>query len=88
MILEMSSTALATDPASRAPREPVFAERAGRLDTVILSAERRQAQQARHDRARRAARKKAFESEFGDWIAAENARVERQAIPGEDLRPW
>jgi hypothetical protein len=33
-------------------------------------------------------RKKEFESEFGDWIAAENARVESHGVPGADLRPW
>ena len=37
---------------------------------------------------RRAARKKTFESEFGDWIAAQNARIETHGIPGADLRPW
>ena len=43
-------------------------EKAGQLDTVILSAEEYPALQANHDKARRAARKKTFESEFGDWI--------------------
>ncbi|MCK7501977.1 MAG: CcdB family protein [Comamonadaceae bacterium] len=31
-----------------------------------------QAQKANHDKANRAARKKAFEAEYGDWIAAQN----------------
>lgn len=43
---------------------------------------------ANHDKASRAARKKAFEAQFGDWIAAQNARFETQGIPGADLRPW
>ncbi|MEO5688029.1 MAG: type II toxin-antitoxin system Phd/YefM family antitoxin [Burkholderiaceae bacterium] len=73
---------------AQAKREPVFVEKAGQLDTVILSAEQYLALQANHDKARRAARKKAFDSEFGDWIAAENARVEKHGIPGADLRPW
>jgi hypothetical protein len=73
---------------AQAKREPVFVEQAGRLDTAILSAEHDQALQAHHDDARRAARKKEFESGFGDWIAAQNARVERNGIPGADLRPW
>jgi prevent-host-death family protein len=72
---------------AQAKREPVFVEKAGQLDTVILSAEHYQALQAHH-RAGSAARKKKFEAEFGDWIAAENARVERHGIPGADLRPW
>jgi PHD/YefM family antitoxin component YafN of YafNO toxin-antitoxin module len=73
---------------AQAKREPVFVEKAGQLDTVILSAEQYLALQARHDEVRRAERRQAFESEFGDWIAAENARVEQHGIPGSDLRPW
>ena len=73
---------------AQAKREPVFVEKAGQLDTVILSAEHYMALQANHDKIRRAARKTEFESGFGDWIAAENARVEKRGIPGADLRPW
>lgn len=71
-----------------AKREPVFVEKAGRLDTVIRYVERYQALQAGQGRASLAARKKAFEAEFADWIAAQNARVEAQGIPSADLRPW
>ncbi len=73
---------------TQAKRGPVFVEKAGRLDTVILSAEQYQALQAGQGKASRAARKKAFEAEFGDWIAAQNARLEAHGIPGEELRPW
>jgi PHD/YefM family antitoxin component YafN of YafNO toxin-antitoxin module len=73
---------------AQAKREPVFVEKAGQLDSVILSAEQYQALQAGHDKASHALRKKAFEAEFGDWIAAQNARVEAHGIPGADLRPW
>lgn len=73
---------------AQAKREPVFVEKAGQVDTVILSVEQYQALLAKHDKASRAARKKAFEAEFGDWIAAENARVEEHGIPGSELRPW
>ena len=73
---------------AQAKREPVFVEKAGQLDTVILSAEQYQALQASHSKARRSARKKAFEAEYGDWIAAQNARVDTLGIPGADLRPW
>lgn len=71
-----------------AKREPVFVEKAGQLDTAIISAEHYHALQANHDKANRAARKKRFEAEFGDWIAAENARLEAHGIPGAGLRPW
>lgn len=73
---------------AQAKREPVFVEKAGQLDTVILSAEHYQALQTNRGKAGRAARKKAFEAEFGDWIAAQNARFEAHGVPGADLRPW
>ena len=73
---------------AQAKREPVFVEKAGHIDTVILSAEHFMALQASSGKTTRAARKKAFEAEFGDWIEAQNARFETLGIPGEDLRPW
>lgn len=71
-----------------AKREPIFVEKAGHLDTVIMSAEHYQALQANDNKASRAARKRQFESEFGDWIAAQNELIETSGIPGADLRPW
>lgn len=73
---------------AQAQREPVFVEKAGQIDTVVLSAERYQALQAHHGEASHTARKKAFEAEFGEWIAAQNARFETHGVPGADLRPW
>ncbi|RZL38946.1 MAG: type II toxin-antitoxin system Phd/YefM family antitoxin [Rubrivivax sp.] len=73
---------------AQAKREPVFVEKAGQIDTVILSVEQYQALQAHQDKASRSARKKAFEAEFGDWIAEQNAQFETYGIPGSDLRPW
>ncbi len=73
---------------AQAKREPVFVEKAGQIDTVILSVEHYQALQATREKATHAARKKAFKAEFGDWIADQNARVETLGIPGADLRPW
>jgi hypothetical protein len=29
-----------------------------------------------------------FETEFSDWISAQNNWVEKNGIPGADLRPW
>ena len=45
---------------AQAKREPVFVEKAGQLDTVILSAEHYHALQANHDKTSRASRKKRF----------------------------
>ncbi len=73
---------------AQAKREPVFVEKAGQLDTVILSAEHYHALQASHDQGSRTARKKRVEAEFSDWITAQNASFEAHGIPGADLRPW
>ena len=71
-----------------AKREPVFVEKAGQIDTVILSIAQYRALQANQNKVSPEARKKEFESEYGDWIAAQNTWVENQGIPGADLRPW
>ena len=47
-----------------------------------------QALVAQQGQASRAERKQAFEAEFGDWLAAQNAHFESHGIPGADLRPW
>lgn len=73
---------------AQAKREPVFVEKAGQLDTVILGIEQYLALHTEQAQGSRAARKKAFEAEYSDWIAAQNARVEDRGIPGADLRPW
>jgi prevent-host-death family protein len=73
---------------ARVKREPIFVEKAGQVDTVILSAKHYPALQANHDQVSRTARKKRFETEFGDWICAQNARFESDGIPGAELRPW
>ncbi|MBS3996348.1 MAG: type II toxin-antitoxin system prevent-host-death family antitoxin [Hydrogenophaga sp.] len=73
---------------AQAKREPVFVEKAGQIDTVILSVEHYQSLQLSHNQASRAARKRAFEAEFADWIAAQNAWVDAHGVPGAELRPW
>ncbi len=73
---------------AEAKREPVFVEKAGQPGTVTLSVEHHQALKASQAKTSRTVRKKRFESEFGEWIAAQNARVEALGIPGADLRPW
>jgi hypothetical protein len=73
---------------AHAKREPVFVEKAGQLDTVILSAAAYFALNEKQSQAGREERKLAFDAQFGDWIAAENARVDAFGIPGAELRPW
>ncbi len=71
-----------------AKKEPVFVEKAGQIDSVILSVDHYQALQANQDTVNLAARKQQFEAEFAQWISAQNAWVEKNGIPGADLRPW
>jgi PHD/YefM family antitoxin component YafN of YafNO toxin-antitoxin module len=73
---------------AQAKREPVFVEKAGQLDTVILSAEHYQALKSEREKSSLAIRKKKFEKEFAGWIGAQNAHCETHGIPGSDLRPW
>ena len=44
--------------------------------------------QANQQTSSLSARKQAFESEFSEWITAQNGWVETHGVPGEDLRPW
>ena len=73
---------------AHAKREPVFVEKAGQIDTVILSVDQYRTLQANQNDTSLASRKKKFEAEFGEWIAAQNTWVEKQGIPGANLRPW
>ena len=73
---------------AQAKREPVFVEKAGKLDTVILSAEDYLALQTERAKAGLLERRQAFEAEYGGWIAEQNTRFETHGIPGDELRPW
>jgi hypothetical protein len=41
-----------------------------------------------HEGAPFSSESRQFETEFSDWIAAQNNWVEKNGIPGADLRPW
>ena len=73
---------------AHAKKEPVFVEKAGQIDTVILSADHYRVLQANQNTDSLATRKQQFESEFAQWITAQNAWVETHGTPGADLRPW
>ena len=81
-----------------AKRTPAFVERAGQIETVILSIDVYRSLSAARPRTDRPAlekasrtlpvRREAFDIEFAEWIAAQNAWVDANGIPGADLRPW
>jgi PHD/YefM family antitoxin component YafN of YafNO toxin-antitoxin module len=73
---------------AQAKKEPVFVEKAGQIDTVILSVDQYRALQANQNTDSLATRKQQFESEFAEWITAQNAWIEAHGIPGADVRPW
>ena len=73
---------------AQAKKEPVLVEKAGQIDTVILSVDQYRALQANQNTDSLATRKQQFESEFAEWITAQNAWIEAHGIPGADLRPW
>ncbi|MFM2111673.1 MAG: hypothetical protein RLZZ271_333 [Pseudomonadota bacterium] len=73
---------------AQAKREPVFVEKDGRVDSVILSAEQFNALQAKSQAKSMAQRKKEFHETYKEWIAEQQALIERVGIPGEELRPW
>jgi PHD/YefM family antitoxin component YafN of YafNO toxin-antitoxin module len=73
---------------AQAKREPVFVEKDGRVDSVILSVEQFQSLQRAAQAKSLAQRKKEFNETYKDWIEEQHALIERVGIPGEELRPW
>lgn len=71
-----------------AKSEPVFIEKDGRLDSVIVSFDTFQALQQIKQPASFAERKRAFNEKYKDWIAEQNAFVEKFGVFGEEFRPW
>lgn len=73
---------------AQAKREPVFIEKGGRIDSVILSVEQFEALRARPTQKSLAQRRKEFNETYKDWIAEQNAWVEKVGVFGEEFRPW
>ena len=73
---------------AQAKNEPVFVEKDGRLDSVIVSFETFQAIAPKAAPASVAERKRQFEEKYKDWIDEQNRMVETYGVFGEDHRPW
>ena len=71
-----------------AKQGPVWVEKAGRVDTVILSAQDYEALSALQNRPGLDARRQQFESEFAGWLTAQEAWVDAHGVPGAEWRPW
>ena len=73
---------------AQAKNEPVFIEKAGRIDSVIVSVEQFEALKAASGQKSLAQRKKEFNETYKDWIEEQNALVEKYGVFGESFRPW
>jgi PHD/YefM family antitoxin component YafN of YafNO toxin-antitoxin module len=73
---------------ARAKAEPVFVEKDGRIDSVILSVQDFEALKAASQPKTLAARQKAFNQAHKAWIDEQNARFEKNGLWCDDLRVW
>ena len=67
---------------------PVFVEKDGRIDTVILSAKQFSDLQAASRPETMAQRKAQFEQSHRAWLAEQNQRFEAHGLWCDDLRVW
>jgi PHD/YefM family antitoxin component YafN of YafNO toxin-antitoxin module len=67
---------------------PVFVEKDGRIDTVIVSAKQFSEFQAAAKTKTLAQRKAQFEQSHGAWITEQNQRFEANGLWCDDMRVW
>ena len=73
---------------AQAKNEPVVIEKDGRPDSVIVSYEAYQTLKLGANKKSMAKRKKEFNTQYKDWIAEQNALVDKVGVFGEEFRPW
>ncbi len=73
---------------AHAKHEPVFVEKDGRIDTVILSAKQFSDMQAVHCTETPSQRKAQFELTHRAWLAEQNQRFESHGLWCDDMRVW
>lgn len=73
---------------AKAKNEPVFIEKDGRLDSVIVSFETFQSLKADQAPLSFTERKKQFEETYKDWIDEQHKMVATYGVFGEEHRPW
>lgn len=72
----------------QAEREPVHVMKNDRVAVVLVSAARFAELEALEKQKSMAQRKREFNEEYKDWIAAQHELVETHGVFGENLRPW
>ena len=73
---------------AQAKTEPVFVEKDGRIDTVIVSAKQFSELQAAARTDTLVLRQARFEQTHSAWIAEQNQRFESHGLWCDDLRVW
>lgn len=73
---------------AQAKSEPVFVEKDGRVDSVILSLEQFEALQLAGGKKSMALRKKEFNECYKDWIAEQNKHFDEHGLWCDGLVAW
>jgi PHD/YefM family antitoxin component YafN of YafNO toxin-antitoxin module len=73
---------------AQAKTEPIFVEKDGRIDSVILSVQQFEALKLAGQDKTLGERQKAFNQTHKDWIEEQNARFEKSGLWCDDLRVW
>lgn len=73
---------------AQAKTEPVFVEKDGRIDSVIVSVEQFELMQPAGVKKSLASRKKEFNATYMEWIASQNAHFEKHGLWCDGLVPW
>ncbi len=73
---------------AQAKVEPVFIEKDGRVDTVIVSIQQFEALKSAGRPRTLAQRQRQFEETYKVWIDEQNARFDQHGLWCDDLRVW
>ena len=73
---------------AQAKIEPVFVEKDGRVDTVIVSIQQFEALKSASQPKGLAQRQRQFEQTYKAWIDEQNARFDQHGLWCDDLRTW
>ncbi len=73
---------------AQAKRGPVFVEKDGRVDTVIVSIEQYEALKIAGTKDSLAQRQRDFNKTYKEWIEAQNRDVEENGLWCDGLRIW
>ena len=67
---------------------PVYVEKDGRVDTVIVSAQQFEALRRAADAKALTPRKSSFDKTHQAWLAEQNSRFEAHGLWCDDMRVW